>query len=191
MSDETFEYWGVELPYLTHLYNITYLTERRVEVPIASHFIAQQDDPAAGIEVGNVLGHYSRREHMVIDRDEPPAWYQTHQEYLNHDLFDLDIPRHYAPWVVSLSTVEHTVDPIAAILRLQEMAPRGLVTFPTGVALPLDTALRGGGGDRVAVQRVCTLVRNGDGVWVQTQRPELVAYDPWANSVAVLEWGQP
>ena len=25
MSDETFEYWGVELPYLTHLYNMRYL----------------------------------------------------------------------------------------------------------------------------------------------------------------------
>lgn len=190
MSPETFEYWGVELPYLTHLYNITYLTERRVEVPIATHWIAQQASAHSGVEVGNVLGHYSLREHFVIDRDEPRAWYQEQQEYLNEDLFELDTYDLHMPWVVSLSTVEHTDDPIAAIELLQQIAPRGLVSFPTGVSPALDAWVLDGAVTRYA-ERACTLVRTGDGTWAQTPFPEVRPYGPWANSVVIMEWERP
>lgn len=190
MSTETFTYHDVELPYLTHLYNITYLTERRVEVPIATHWIAQQANTVSGIEVGNVLGHYSWRDHIVVDRDEPPAWYQQHQLYLNQDLFELNVPDYYIPWIVSLSTIEHTVDPIAAIEVLQSLAPRGLVSFPTGVNPSLDAWVADGAVARYA-ERACTLVRAGDGLWEQTPELQVQPYGPWANSVVIMEWERP
>jgi hypothetical protein len=186
MSTETFEYQGIELPYFDHLYNITYLNERRVEVPIANHFLRYKS-PGCGLEVGNVLGHYSRCEHDVCDLNEPRSWYQEQQAYMNVDLFELRGHSYIRDWVVSLSTVEHTANPAEAIGVLQGLAPNGLVTFPTGVDPVLDSWIE----DGMPVQsgeRACTLARTGDGLWAQTSLPQTRPYGPWANAVAVLEW---
>jgi hypothetical protein len=196
MSPETFTYHGVELPYLTHLYNITYLTERRVEVPIATHWIAQQANTVSGVEVGNVLGHYSWREHIVVDRDEPPAWYQQHQLYLNQDLFELNLPSPYIPWVVSISTIEHTSDPLKAMDILRELVIPGgslLITFPAGVRAELDGFIDGlnTADNPKLFTRWCTLARTTDGEWAQTSHGELRPYGPWANSVFIGEWERP
>ena len=187
MSDETFEYRGVELPYLTHLYNITYLTERRVEVPIATHWLRDRGQQR-GLEVGNVLGHYEQRYHDVADRDEPQAWYQE-QDYMNVDLFDLatNVPYDYYDWIVSLSTIEHTINPLRAIEILRYFAPAGLITFPTGVSGALDTWIQS---DISALFSVVTLVRTVPGEWAQSASPQIEPYGPWANAVAFLEWNR-
>jgi hypothetical protein len=190
-TDHWFEYNGERLPAFYHLYNLTHLNERAVEVAIARRWIeALGDGRGDGLEVGNVLGHYWRCAHAVVDLHEPQPWYQKHQQYMNVDLFELLGNAHVAGWLVSLSTVEHTADPAAAVSLLRGLAPRGLVTFPTGVDPALDDWVEEG---LPGPYRACTLARvqNDHGGWAQTPLPQARPYGPWANAVAVLEWGEP
>ncbi len=192
MSEEMFTYWGEELHYFDHMYNLTTLNERRVEMSIASHWLSQRE--TNGLEIGNVTGHYQERRHMVVDMTESPAWYQQliGQPYLNLDLFE-GVGKWKAPWVLSLSTIEHTVEPLAALMALKTFVhPAGslLVTFPTGVSTELDLFVQAGFPD---FTRGCTFarLRLDEFAWAQTLQPEVHDYGPWANCVAVVEWEAP
>lgn len=184
-----FTYFGKELELFDHPYNSTVLNERAVEVPIAVDFLAGED-LGAGLELGNVLGHYGLRGHRVVDRYERAAGVD------NVDVFDLEGAY---PWLVTISTVEHVrkderprnaLGSAAAILYLLGLlAPGGrmLLTAPLGHHRELDRVLLDG---KLEPERAATLVRDGDG-WVQT--PELVwkpygATTRWAESVFVGEW---
>jgi hypothetical protein len=202
---ETFTYHGVELPYFWHLYNLTMMNERAVEIAIAHHWLEQimdDDHPtiwSEGIEVGNVLGHYEYHKHIVFDLHEEAAWYQKlgGQPVVSQDILSFDGTGSadrwefdQFPWVVSISTIEHTEIPITALVALKSLvAPGGqlLVTFPTGVDGPLDIFASAGFPN---MDRGCTIVRTEDG-WVQTDEPEIREYGPWANSVAICEWRAP
>jgi hypothetical protein len=168
-----------------HLYNLTFLNERCVELAIAHAWLKEQESQSLGIEVGNVLGHYCRREHMVVDKYEPPAWYQRDQPYCQADVFDLVSSR--APWVVSLSTIEHTKNPAEALGIIGSFAPVGLVTFPTGIDPTLDSWLEEGAPGPYSVRTLCR-VQNDHGGWEETILPQVRPYGPWANCVAVVEW---
>jgi hypothetical protein len=189
MSD-TFTYWGVDLPYFHHLYNLTMLNERAVELAVARHWLSGKSE--TGLEVGNVTGHYDRRGHAVIDLNEPAAWYQRDQWVISTDILHLDwpdVPKSF-PWVLSISTIEHTQEPITSLIVLKSLVEPGgqlLVTFPTGVDGPLDIFATAGFPN---MNRGCTIVRTEDG-WAQTDEPEIREYGPWANSVAICEWTAP
>ena len=184
-TDHWFEYNGERLEMYYHLYNLTHVNERCVELAIAHAWLARQESQSLGIEVGNVLGHYWRREHMVIDKEEPPAWYQREQPYCQADVFGLVSSR--APWVVSLSTIEHTESPVDALGILTDFAPVGLVSFPTGVDPTLDLWLEAGAPGPYSVRTLCR-VQNDHGGWEQTPLPQVRSYGHWANSVAIVEW---
>jgi hypothetical protein len=215
MSDQshTFNYHGVELPLYYHMYNLTHLNERCVEIAIAHWWLDQPEIQAAveknmtrawveegertiysGLEVGNVLGHYQRRTHTVIDWHEQPSWYQglLGQEVLNYDLFTVGWGP-YSPWVCSISTIEHMEDPLKAIEILRGfVAPGGklLVTFPMGEREELDgLVLREEW--REMFDRGCTIARTPEGGWKQTLAMLWQPYGPWANSVFVGEWEAP
>lgn len=195
MSDHTFTYHGDELPIFYHMYNLTHLNERCVEVAIAHRFL-EGTHPGMGIEVGNVLGHYSARQHHVIDLHEIPAWYQlmSGQEVMNVSIFSI-WPEPGSDWVVSLSTIEHTEDPIKAIEILRALVKPGgklLVTFPMGEREELDRMVLWDGPETY-FDRYCTIARqeNDHGGWEQTPELEWRAYGPWANSVFVGEWEAP
>jgi SAM-dependent methyltransferase len=187
---ETFTYHGVELPYFWHLYNLTMMNERAVEMAIANEWLGDKR-PRDGLEVGNVTGHYAHRHHAVIDLNEPAEWYQTDQWIISADILDLhwpDAPKLF-PWVLSISTIEHTADPVKAIEVLKDLvAPGGklLVTFPTGVREELNSLAW----DGQPFDRWCTIARTDDG-WAQTAWPEIREYGPWANSVFIGEWERP
>jgi 2-polyprenyl-3-methyl-5-hydroxy-6-metoxy-1,4-benzoquinol methylase len=112
---------------------------------------------------------------------------------MNRDLFewaDEYMPRTY-PWVLSISTVEHTADPVKAIEVLKDLvAPGGklLVTFPTMVSDALDDFVMAGA---IGMTRACTIARDVDGGWGQTPSFSLRTYGPWANSVFIGEWERP
>lgn len=198
MSDgHWFTYHGEEIPPFYHMYNMTWLNERMVEVAIAQRWL-QGRDSRAGLEVGNVLGHYSACGHQVIDLYEERSWYQDGQLVYNVSVFEAHEHVDPKPWVLSISTVEHTGSPVAAIDCLRGLvAPGGslLVTFPTGVDPDLDALVESWVLEpaRLASERACTVARehNDHGGWVETERPEVRPYGPWANSVAVLEWEAP
>lgn len=178
---------GDRLDYFDHPYNTTALNERAVEIPIVRQFL--DSAPGAGLEVGNVLGHYGHTGHQVVDR-----WEQA-EGVDNLDVFD--ITGRYG-WVVAISTVEHVRwdepdhDPCGAIaavqhlLSLLECDGRMLVTVPMGHHPTLDDwLLRGDHGANAS-----TLVRCHGG-WVQTASPTWAPYGAttkWAESVWVGEW---
>lgn len=190
MSDEQwFEYKGQRLELYHHLYNLTHLNERQVELAIALHWLSGRD-PANGLEIGNVMGHYWPTEHFVVDLNEPPTWYQNKDNYANVDLFELEGHAPLRDWLVSLSTIEHTRNPAEAIGVLTGLAPYGLITFPTGVDPALDLWLESGAPGHYSVRTLCR-EQNGHGGWIETLLPQVRPYGPWANCVAVLEWGQP
>jgi hypothetical protein len=178
------------------MYNLTHLNERMVEVAIA-HWWLETQIPAnmihRGLEVGNVLGHYDRRRHNVIDLYEKSAWYQR-QQVIEADLLNLQpLPRGGKityPWVCSISTIEHTGAGTAAVGVLKGLTRPGgklLVTFPTGVDSSLDDMVNRGLMD---FTRSCTISRCGDG-WLQDEFPVVSEYGPWANAVAICEWTAP
>jgi SAM-dependent methyltransferase len=187
---ETFTYYGVELPYFWHLYNLTMMNERAVEMAIATRWLDAQTE--SGLEVGNVTGHYDLRRHVVFDLNEPSAWYQEliGQSVVSADILNLG-PTKSFPWVLSISTIEHTDDPVKAIDVLCSLVVPGgklLVTFPTGVNDELDWIVAG---DAVnPFDQFCTISRTENG-WAQTVEPDVREYGPWANSVFIGEWERP
>lgn len=193
MFDAEFEYHGEVLSYFFHMYNLTHLNERMIEVAIAHWWLETQIPRNAlhrGLEVGNVLGHYSARRHNVIDLYEERAWYQR-QKVANIDMFyyQHQIANQF-PWVCSISTIEHTGDGFAAIGALKQFTQPGgkmLVTFPTGVDDSLNELVHDCLPD---FDRACTISRFDNG-WRQDEFPVINVYGPWANTVAICEWTAP
>lgn len=193
-GEHWFTYHGDTLEPFYHMYNLTHLNERMVELAVARHW-GYPWKSARGLEVGNVLGHYWSMQHQVIDLYEKPAWYQTlnRQPITSVDLLSLSgVKQRQFPWVVSISTIEHTEDPILAIEVLMGLTKPGgalLITFPTGVRAALDELVLSG----LSGARMTTIGRedNDCGGWVEFTDPELREYGPWANSVAIIEWNRP
>lgn len=184
-----FMYHNTELTAFYHMYNLTHLNERMVEIAVARHWLKTAREPL--LEVGNVLGHYRKEVHDVLDLYEERSWYQR-QHIINEDLLTWTPYKSYKS-VVSISTIEHTADPILAIKQLKEfIAPGGslLLTFPTGTREELDDVIY----DAFEhFDLCCTIARedNDHGGWGLTQFPEVRPYGPWANCVAICEWTAP
>jgi len=104
--------------------NQTRVNERRVELPIAFNFIEELDDNV--IEIGNVTRHYRDYKHDVVDLNEKVKW-----EVWNEDVLTWTPKKEYAG-AISISTVEHTNDPLLAVQRILTFAKRALITVPVG-----------------------------------------------------------
>lgn len=188
----TFKYYGTELNYFDHPYNTTLLNERCVEIAIA-HWWLKYQTLCRGLEVGNVLGHYSKyRPWRVVDK------YERAPAVENIDVLDI---REEYEWIISISTLEHvgldeggTAEKgVKALRRLQQCGKTMLVTLPGGINKLFDEMILNG---TTGAKRSCTLIRNGV-EWEQTGgSPE---YGPliikpyglttkWAESVAILEY---
>lgn len=193
-GEHWFEYNGARLEPFYHMYNLTHLNERMVELAIARHWGLPWQH-SRGLEVGNVTGHYERMTHPVLDLYELAAWYQVgNQAVHNTDLLELGVSHQLFSWVMSISTIEHTANPLAAIKILKDLvAPGGslLVTFPTGVRQELDDYVLGAAQEESA--HFCTISRedNDHGGWALDAMPQIQAYGPWANTVAIYEWTAP
>lgn len=165
----SFQYEGTRYEYMFHPYGATLTSERIVEVPIALEALRAH---AGGrvLEIGNVLNHYAKCDHIVIDK------YEKSDGCINLDILDYR-PSHGFDFIVSVSTVEHIGwnkyerEPEKAVLALEHMkrllAPSGrmLVTIPLGYNQPLDRYLQS---DRCMFHKACFLMRSSSkNQWVQ------------------------
>jgi SAM-dependent methyltransferase len=140
----TFTFEGEVYPYLVHPHNFTWENERAVELPIASRALLQaQANGARVLEVGNVLSHYGRVRHDILDK------YEEAPGLIHADVVDYCPPHRY-DFIVSVSTLEHVgwdeqprvaEKAELAIRHLREiLTPDGhlLVTVPIGHNPHLD-----------------------------------------------------
>ena len=194
----TFDYFGEELRYAYHLYNLTYLHERKVELAVAWHWM-KRNTRGVGLEVGNVLGHYRPVTHRVVDKFERRAWYQTNISVDNVDLFDLTPKRDAVDWLVSISTIEHVgtdfpsnhtgLEALNHLRSLLKPGGRMLVTFPTGINPSLDEAVAN---ETTGATRCATFVKHGKEMWTRPETPVIQPYgevDEWAGAVFIGEFG--
>ena len=143
-----FSFRGESYGYLYHRYKHTWLTERAVEVPVVQAMVDRYPGGRV-LEVGNVLSHYRRQEHLVVDK------YEQAPGILNRDVLDLaDLGRF--DLVVAISTLEHVGrdeeprDPELApeaVRRLEALVEPGgrlVITVPIGYHPGLDEAFRSG-----------------------------------------------
>jgi len=144
----SFEFRQQRFEYFRHVYNLTWLNERCVEVPIARSLV-QCNQGCRVLEVGNVLSHYfPGMRHDVIDKYERTGDKRViradAREYSSPSRFDL---------IVSVSTIEHIgwderpIDQGKAVATIRHLgdllAPDGALVFtvPAGYHPALDRAL--------------------------------------------------
>jgi hypothetical protein len=98
-SPKTFLFCGRKYHYFFHAYNKTWANERTIEIPLALEMV-NQNNPHETLEIGNVLSHYMKTEHTIVDK------YEKRKGVLNRDVTTLDTHLKYS-LIVSISTLEH------------------------------------------------------------------------------------
>jgi hypothetical protein len=105
-------------------------TERAVELPLSLDFL---DRGGKVLEIGNVTRpHVSTLSHNVIDLTEKREGWVN---YANEDVLTYE-PERDLDRVLSISTVEHTMDVVLAIKRILSWADNALITIPLGYNTP-------------------------------------------------------
>lgn len=95
----TFTFRDREYRYFFHSYNLSWMNERAVELPIMRSEMNGFDHKAV-LEIGNVLSHYSPVMHETLDKYEKAAG------VINEDAVDFDPGRRY-DLIICISTFEH------------------------------------------------------------------------------------
>lgn len=186
----TFSVGAVTLPYELSRYNGAWLNERSVEISLARHLLSGLA-PDAVLEVGNVLPHYDRSGHTVVDK------YEAIEGVVNEDILEYQPGRTFDA-VVAISTLEHVgfdepnKNPLGPALALDAMrshlSPGGfvLVTVPLGYNPGLDDSIATG---RFSCSRQFSLRRTSkDNDWVQDSVEAALDADygsPFPNANAV------
>jgi SAM-dependent methyltransferase len=141
----SFALGGERYPYFLHSYNLTWSNERAVEVPVVRRLVQAQAGRRV-LEVGNVLAHYFRVTHRVVDKFERAAG------VVNADAAEFDTGERF-DLIVSISTLEHVGfdelprepdKPLRALANLRRLlAPGGLLcaTLPLGYNPDVDRLL--------------------------------------------------
>lgn len=175
-SGRSFTLAGRTYPYYFGRYNTTWHHERAVEIPVAWD-IVRQLDPEQVLEVGNVLPHYFKTSHLVLDKDEADP------RVVNTDVVDYTTDRRFE-LIVTISTLEHvgfdyseTADPAKIIQAIEHLrglltaTGRLLITLPMGYNPHLDELLRAG---EVRFDRLLCLERiSGDNRWREATWAEI------------------
>ncbi|MFZ5904395.1 MAG: hypothetical protein ACOYZ8_12680 [Chloroflexota bacterium] len=140
-----FTFRNQRFEYFVHPYNTTWRNERSLEIPLARHML-EEYDPADVLEVGNVLSHYARVSHTILDK------YEQRRGVLKMDVVEYAPSKRY-PFILSISTIEHVgwdETPRQpgkhrdAVKNLRELlAPGGvlMMTVPLGYNPDLDQDL--------------------------------------------------
>jgi hypothetical protein len=146
-ENRTFDFHGRRIHYVRHHYNRAWRNERCVELGLAYDFIARH--PGRTLELGNVLAHYRRVHHDVLDK------YENSPDVINADIVDFEPARPYDV-LLSISTLEHVgwderprePDKVlrAYARMLSLIGPNGamLVTAPLGQNPHLDEYVHDG-----------------------------------------------
>jgi hypothetical protein len=191
-SRRSFTLAGRSYPYYFGRYNTTWHNERIVEVPVCWE-IVRQFDPERVLEVGNVLPHYFKASHTILDKDEADP------RVVNADVTEYETDRRY-DLIVTISTLEHvgfdyseTIEPrkiLVAIDRLRSfLSPTGrlLVTLPTGYNPHLDKLLLDGD---LRFDRLLAMKRvSSDNRWVEASWSEVAGMpygDPYRGANGLI-----
>lgn len=191
-----FRFQGAELNCFYHGYNMTWATERCVEVPIARHFLSRVLAENV-LEVGNVLSHYGPVHHVVLDK------FEKGRGVINQDITAFQPARRFE-LILSISTFEHigfddeseggSAPKIRAAIEacraLLEPGGKLVITVPIGYNPELDAALRTGelGGTETFLKKF------GPQEWRECAKNEALACKfkepfPYANAIVVIEFG--
>jgi len=197
----TFTFEEGRFPYFRHRYNLTWLNERTVEIPLAYHAVSQF--PAKRVlEIGHVLSHYfTGLEHSVVDKYEkssdPRVLQSDAHDFKSDNTYDL---------IISLSTLEHVgwdetpldLEKVIATIRHLErlLAPGGafIFTVPAGYHPTLLQDLLSNKVERLhlfALQRI-----SANNMWKQASasahtRTKFGAPYPFANAIILGVVGNP
>ena len=187
-----FSFAGRSYPYFIHSYHTTWRTERCVEIPLALDALDRHRGGNV-LEIGNVLSHYARGRHDVVDK------YEQADGVLNVDVLDHQPSTSY-DLVIAVSTLEHVgfdepepLDPDKPRRALEHLAalltPAGelLVTLPLGQNPYVDEALADG---RLRFDELGFLKRVSSSTWRQVTAGEVASARygkpyPFANAVAI------
>lgn len=182
-----------------HLYNITWVGERMVEIPIIRGITLTYGSSGI-LEIGNVLSHYFPIKHYIIDKFEKAPGVE------NIDILEFNTVRKF-DLIVSISTFEHIgfddsddgkgsgAKILAAINHCKSLLSdtgRLIITFPTGYNPELDEILKSnifGATSIHCLKRVA--MRN----WQECDLKEALtftygSYFPYGNSVVVAEFAK-
>ncbi len=81
LSNKSFEFNKERLQYFIALHNTTFTNERAVEIPIVLDYMKQYGRGEV-LEIGNVLSHYMKVKHDVLDK------YEQGKGVINLDIID-------------------------------------------------------------------------------------------------------
>jgi SAM-dependent methyltransferase len=145
-SSRTFLFRNRKHRYFYHHYNVTWASERAIEIPIVRGAMEERRNGNV-LEFGNVLSHYFPTNHDILDMHERA------RHVVNQDVIDFRCKEKY-DLIVSISTFEHVgwdehllytgPEPhklIRAFNNLKEcLKPDGemIITFPIGYNPILD-----------------------------------------------------
>lgn len=143
-----FTFNGEKYRYFYHKYNEAWGNERTVEIPIIKKYVEEYGCDEI-LEVGNVLSHYFKTCHDVVDK------YEKATDVINQDVVDYNPLKRYQ-LIVSISTLEHVgwdeepQDPEKVFLALDNLknclavGGKLIVTIPMGGNPHLDNYLKTG-----------------------------------------------
>ena len=110
--------------------NQTRINERRVEVALGYDYLEQMKDKKV-LEVGNVMRHYKDKgyyTHDIVDLNETNP---NFPEIMNENILIWKPNKRYDA-TLSISTLEHTEDPLLAVNNILSYSDHCFITIPFG-----------------------------------------------------------
>ena len=195
LQRKTFVFDGETLEYFYAKYNVTWVTERVLEVPIGLRLleIAGAENT---LEVGNVLGHYISARHTVLDK------FERGEKIINEDIVAFKPGRTY-DLILSISTFEHIGyeddgepdaekirNAIAACQRLLSPKGRLIITVPFGYNPYMDRYIAE---DKIKPERAWYFEKTNKLDWKETTKEAALKRKyarpyPFANAIMVAEF---
>lgn len=196
LKPAAFPFAGTELPYFYHGYNMTWASERGVEVPIARWYLGQATGGRV-LEVGNVLSHYGPVSHEILDK------FEKGPGVINEDIISFQPDKQY-DLIISISTFEHIgfddeaessssekiLEAIAACRRLLSPGGKLVITVPISYNPELNELIKD---KRLGYAKAFFLKRIAPRQWKEVSPQEALQSKyktpfPYANAIMVAEF---
>ena len=197
LAKAEFTFEGKSLPLFYHRYNMTWATERAVEVPVAGEFLRRFAGKSV-LEVGNVTPHYLDTGHTILDK------FESGPGIINEDIADF-APSERFDLILSVSTFEHIgfddeadgdsgkkiSQAIATCRGLLAVGGQLVLTLPLGYNPALDRMIADG---QLGSDRATFLKRTGRLAWQAVDANTALASEygrpfPYANAVMIAQFG--
>lgn len=176
LNSRKFIFNGKMYHYFYHSYNFTWRAERAVEIPIFLNIIRENIGKNI-LEVGNVMSHYFKFDHDIVDK------FEKGNNVVNEDIVDFTSDRKY-DLIIAISTIEHVgwddenrlpFKIIKAIENMKKNLKQNgkiILSFPIGENPFLDIIFKE---NRIEFSEVYYLKKISlDNKWIQTSREEIL-----------------